>query len=68
MFGLGRNPRRMNSNSTFSSNRLRNAAIAGAGMLALRWWRNRQAQGRNPTAANRSTGTQSDPTTRGWSP
>jgi hypothetical protein len=31
---------------TFGSANLRRAALAGVGMLALRWWRNRQASNR----------------------
>jgi hypothetical protein len=41
MFGFGSNKRQMR-NDTFSSNRVRNAALAGVGMLAWRWWKNRQ--------------------------
>lgn len=47
MFGrrtTGRRSRR----GVFSGSNLRNAALAGAGMLALRWWRNRQASNRTP--------------------
>ena len=40
MFGFG--SRRRVRNETFSPNRVRNALLAGAGMLAWRWWRNRQ--------------------------
>jgi len=47
MFGFGSNRRQMR-NDTFSSNRVRNAALAGVGMLAWRWWRNRQS----PTQPN----------------
>jgi len=46
MFGFG-NKRRVR-NDTFSPSRIRGAAIAGLGMLAWRWWRNRQATGQNP--------------------
>jgi hypothetical protein len=50
MFGFGNNNRRQVRNDTFGSSRVRNAMIAGAGMLAWRWWRNRQASGQtNPT-------------------
>jgi hypothetical protein len=65
MFGLGRITRRRSS--TFSSGRLRNAAIAGAGMLALRWWQNRQAKGKNTTATNPKTGSQGDRAMPGYS-
>jgi len=62
MFGIGRTKRR---NSTFSNTRLRNAALVGAGMLALRWWRNRQARGRNPSPAGPNAGTRNDRTMYG---
>jgi hypothetical protein len=42
MFGFGSN-RGRRRNSTFSNTNLRNAAIAGAGVLAYRWWKGRQA-------------------------
>ena len=45
MFGR-RSTSRRPQRGAFSSSKLRNAAIAGAGMLALRWWRNRQTSGR----------------------
>jgi hypothetical protein len=57
MFGRGRTTRR---NSTFSNARLRNAALVGAGMLALRWWRNRQARDRNPSPESPHAGTRND--------
>jgi hypothetical protein len=34
--------KRQSHNETFSPHRLRNAALAGLGMLAWKWWRNRQ--------------------------
>jgi hypothetical protein len=44
MFGLGnRNRGRRVRNDTFSGSRLRSAALAGVGMLAWRWWKNRQS-------------------------
>ena len=44
MFGLGnRNQGRRVRNDTFGGSRMRNAALAGVGMLAWRWWRNRQS-------------------------
>jgi len=52
MFGFGKNKRRR-SRGFFGNSSLRNAALAGVGMLALRWWRNRQAGGRGPTAGTR---------------
>jgi hypothetical protein len=45
MFGRRSTGRRQQRGALSSSN-LRKAAIAGAGMLALRWWRNRQTSGR----------------------
>ena len=47
MFGRRRASRRT-QRGVFSGSNLRNAAIAGAGMLALKWWRNRQSSNRNP--------------------
>ena len=64
MFGIGRVTRRRNS--TFSSSRVRNAALAGAGMLALRWWQNRQ-KGKNTTATNPKPGSQHDRGMPGYS-
>ena len=43
MFGFGNRNRNRVQNDTFGSNKLRNAAIAGVGMLAWQWWRNRQS-------------------------
>ena len=43
MFGFGNRNRNRVRNDTFGSNKLRNAAIAGVGMLAWQWWRNRQS-------------------------
>jgi hypothetical protein len=51
MFGF-RSNRRQVRNDTFGGSRLRNAALAGLGMLAWKWWRNRQSTGR-PTTPNR---------------
>jgi hypothetical protein len=47
MFGI-RSTRRTRAR-TFGGANLRRAAIVGTGMLALRWWRNRQASSRAPT-------------------
>jgi hypothetical protein len=44
MFGFGSNRRRVR-NDTFGPGRVRSALLAGVGMLAWRWWRNRQAAG-----------------------
>jgi hypothetical protein len=51
MFGFGnRNRGRRVRNDTFGGNNLRNAALAGVGMLAWRWWRNRQGSGNQPNS------------------
>jgi hypothetical protein len=55
MFGFGNRRPNAPRQGTFGPRNLRNAAIAGLGMLAVRWWRNRQSQNRSP-----STGAQSD--------
>ena len=49
MFGFG-NKRGRGRNDTFAPSRIRGAALAGLGMLALQWWRKRQAS--NRTARN----------------
>jgi hypothetical protein len=57
MFGFGRrNWTRQSSRGSriLGPGRLRRAAIAGLGMLAYRWWRNRQAGG--PAEARRPVG------------
>jgi hypothetical protein len=51
MFGFGN--RRRVRNDTFSPSRIRGAALAGLGMLAWRWWRNRQATGQQGIDPNR---------------
>lgn len=48
MFGFGNSRSRRRNNSTFSNSNLSKAALAGAGLLAYRWWKGRQA--------NRGTG------------
>jgi hypothetical protein len=53
MFGFG-NKRRGVRNDTFSSTRIRGAAIAGLGMLAWQWWRKRQASSQPGTNPGRS--------------
>jgi hypothetical protein len=45
MFGFGNSPRRGRS-GTFSTSNLTKAALAGAGLLAAKWWRNRQSTNR----------------------
>jgi hypothetical protein len=54
MFGRRRTGRRT-QRGAFSGQNLRNAAIAGVGMLAMRWWRNRQSTNRNPQPAEPMT-------------
>ena len=57
MFGF-RSTNRSTRTGTFSGTNLRKAMIAGAGMLALRWWRNRQASSRRaPSDRTGSSGT-----------
>jgi hypothetical protein len=53
MFGFGNKAQRRVRNDTFGPNKLRNAAIAGVGMLAWQWWRNRQATSRPSSGRNR---------------
>jgi uncharacterized membrane protein YebE (DUF533 family) len=60
MFGIGGTKRRVR-NETFAPSRLRGAALAGLGMLAWKWWRNRQATNQ-PTAHQDRTF--SEPSTR----
>jgi hypothetical protein len=51
MFGFGNRNRNRNRvrNDTFGSSKLRNAAIAGVGMLAWQWWKNRQSNTQSNT-------------------
>ncbi len=53
MFGFGTNRRQVRS-SGFGSSRMRNAAVAGIGMLAWKWWRNRQQSAQGTNKANPS--------------
>lgn len=53
MFGRRTDTSRTSSGGVFGSTNLRRAAIAGVGMLAMRWWRNRQAANR-PAGTNES--------------
>ena len=54
MFIFGsRNRGRRVRNDTFGGSRMRNAALAGVGMLAWRWWKNRQAN-QSPNYQNQS--------------
>lgn len=41
LFGIGNRNRPVRRGGLLGGN-LRNAALAGAGMLAMRWWRNRR--------------------------
>jgi hypothetical protein len=55
MFGFGKTLARNRGGvvgAVLGGGSLQRAVIAGAGMLAMRWWRNRQASGRrvNPGA------------------
>jgi hypothetical protein len=50
MFGFGRTSRRRVRSDTFAPTRLGGAALAGLGMLAWKWWRNRQAPDRPTTS------------------
>lgn len=45
MFGFGNSPRRGRS-GTFSTSNLTKAALAGAGLLAAKWWRSRRTTDR----------------------
>ena len=54
MFGLGNKDRRRVRNDTFGGNNMRNAAIAGIGMLAWQWWRKRRSNTQSPSGLNRS--------------
>ena len=45
MFGFGNSSRRSRGGA-FSTSNLTKAALAGAGLLAARWWRNRQNEER----------------------
>jgi uncharacterized membrane protein YebE (DUF533 family) len=67
MFGIGnRNQRgRRVRNDTFGGSNMRNAALAGVGMLAWRWWKNRQSANQPNNFQNQSF---SDTQTRSQSP
>lgn len=54
MFGIGSRDRRQVRNDTFGGNKMRNAAIAGVGMLAWKWWRNRQQSSQQTAGGDRS--------------
>ena len=59
MFGLGNRNRRQVRNDTFGGSNMRNAAIAGLGMLAWKWWKNRQQPGQQARGTTRSFSDQS---------
>jgi hypothetical protein len=61
MFGRRSTGRRQERGALSSSN-LRKAAIAGLGMLALRWWRNRQNSGRTSRTGEPTSSMQADQT------
>jgi hypothetical protein len=73
MFGFGRrnrNARRRDAgNGGFMGGGLRRAAVLGLGMMAYRWWRNRQAAGpggaRGP-AWSAGQGAPGRPATQQW--
>jgi hypothetical protein len=58
MFGFGNKSRRRgrNSGGVFGGNNLRNAALAGAGIMAIRWLRNRRAAGSSGMSGTAGTG------------
>jgi len=59
MFGIGNRDRRQVRNDTFGGSNMRNAAIAGVGMLAWKWWKNRQQSSQQSNAGNRQFSDQS---------
>ena len=54
MFGFGNRNRYQARNDTFGPGRVRNALLAGAGMLAWRWWRNRQSSNQSTVNQDRT--------------
>ena len=56
MFGLGnrKSSRGRVRNDTFGGSNIRNAALAGVGMLAWRWWRNRQSNAPHTNVEDRT--------------
>jgi hypothetical protein len=73
MFGFGRRNRNTRRRTAgiggFMGGGLRRAAVVGLGMMAYRWWRNRQAGGpggaRGP-AWNAGQGAPGRPATQQW--
>lgn len=65
MFGFG-NKRRKVRNDTFGPGRIRTAAVAGLGMLAWKWWRNRQSTERATGSPDRSFTEGSSPAGSGF--
>jgi len=61
MFGR-RSTGRREQRGALSTSNLRKAAIAGVGMLALRWWRNRQSAGRTSRPGEPASSTQTGQT------
>jgi hypothetical protein len=61
MFGR-RSTGRREERGALSNSNLRKAAIAGLGMLALRWWRTRQTSGRTPRTGEPTSSMQVDQT------
>jgi hypothetical protein len=61
MFGR-RTTRPRQQRGALSTSNLRKAAIAGVGMLALRWWRNRQNAGRTSRPGEPASSTQTGQT------
>jgi uncharacterized membrane protein YebE (DUF533 family) len=66
MFGLGNRTgsRRSFGNTSGGNHMLRNAALAGLGMMAYRWFKNRQATtaaGQRTTSGQRTTTEATEP-------
>ena len=58
MFGLGRSTPRYSRGATGGSSKLRGALLAGAGLLAYRWWQSRK---HSETGTNRTGSGASQP-------
>jgi hypothetical protein len=56
LFGFGGRHQPVKRGGLFGGSGLRGAALAGAGMLALRWWRNRRGSQATPTSSDRDHG------------
>jgi hypothetical protein len=57
LFGMGQKGSQAVKRGGLFGGNLRGAALAGAGLLALRWWRNRRSSTQPPPAAGRSEST-----------